>query len=244
MSSGEIRSHIWSGKNFQVAISFTRAGVAQHILIKHNDTLLLVDAGDGVLRDMLDKGLEPPLVDAIFITHGHYDHMGGLHSFLGYLRMIGRSRVLEVYLPQGCTEALLAIDGFRKCYPDSTPFEIRVVQLQPGESASVSEVTVEAFGVVHCGSIAGGEVLDRIPALGYRFMAGSEVVAVSGDTGQCPSLTELVKDADLAIIEATYESSVGRSRDVLRKVHLSEDIAHEIGKSAKNYILVHKGRRS
>ncbi len=244
MSSGEMQSHIWNGKSFQVTIPFTRAGVAQHIFITHNDTLLMVDAGDGVLRDMLDKGVEPPMVDAIFVTHGHYDHMGGLHSLLGYLRMIGRSRALEVYMPQGCTEALLAIDSFRKCYPDSTPFEIKVVQLQPGKTASVSAVTVEAFGVVHCGSVAGGEVLDRIPALGYRFTAGSEVIAVSGDTGQCPALIELVKDADLAIIEATFESSVGRSRDLLQKVHLSEDVAHEIGKSAKDYILVHKGRRS
>jgi len=244
MSSGDTHSHFWKGKSFQVTVPFTRAGVAQHIFITHNDTLLLVDAGDGVLRDMLDKGLDPLRVDAIFITHGHYDHMGGLHSLLGYLRMIGRSRILEVYMPQGCTEALSAINSFRKCYPDSTPFEIKVVQLQPGKTASVSAVTAEAFPVVHCGSIVGGEVLGRIPALGYRFTADSETVAVSGDTGQCPSLIELVKDADLAIIEATFESSAGRSRDVLQKVHLSEDIARELGKAAKDYILVHKGRRT
>jgi len=29
----------------------------------------------------------------------------------------------------------------------------------------------------------------------------------------------------------------------LKNVHLSEDIAEEIGSSAKEYILVHKGRR-
>jgi len=244
MNTGEMHSHHWNGKNFEVTVPFTRAGVAQHIFVTHADTLLLVDAADGVLRDMLIRDLEPSRVAAIFITHGHYDHMGGLHSLLGFMRMIGRTRTLEVYVPRGCTEALLMIDSFQKCYPDSIPFKIKVVELEPEMTVTVGEVAVTAYPVVHCGSIAGGEVLDQIPAMGYRLTDGSEVIAVTGDTGHCPSLEELVKDADLAVIEATFESSHGKSPEVLSRVHLSEDIAREIGRLAREFILVHKGRRS
>lgn len=243
MKTGEMHSHTWEGKSLKVRIPFTRAGVAQHVLITHGDTTILVDAGDGVLRDLLAESFRPERLAGILFTHGHFDHMGGIHSLLGFLRMVGRREVLQVYMPEGCTEVYMAIDTFRKCYPDSLTFGIKIVELQPGETVSVSQIEIRTYEAVHCGSIKDSEVLDRIPALAYRFHAGGESVAVTGDTGRCPSLNELATGVDLAVIEATYQTSSGKSRELIEKVHLSEDIAHEIGKLAKSYVLVHKGRR-
>ena len=102
---------------------------------------------------------------------------------------------------------------------------------------------VKPFQVIHCGSIEGQAVMDPLPAVGYRISSGDETVIISGDTGDCESLRENVRGADLAIIEATFKTSDEASEEELKKVHLSEDIAAEIGKTAKEYILVHKGRR-
>ena len=60
---------------------------------------VLVDTGqDGsvVLSNASRLGLDLSKVDAIFITHGHYDHMGGL---LEVLEHIGREGVLVVAHP-------------------------------------------------------------------------------------------------------------------------------------------------
>jgi ribonuclease BN (tRNA processing enzyme) len=67
------------------------------------------------------------------------------------------------------------------------------------------------------------------------------VVAISGDTGDCPELRAMVKDADLAILEATNKQRGDVSEEELAKVHLSEDLAIEIGQSAKDYMLIHQG---
>jgi ribonuclease BN (tRNA processing enzyme) len=52
-----------------------------------------------------------------------------------------------------------------------------------------------------------------------------------------------VRDADLAIVEATYQSSDSISAETLATVHLSEDVAREIGQLAKELIIVHRGHR-
>ena len=102
-------------------------------------------------------------------------------------------------------------------------------------------MSIRAYAVVHCGSIEGFGILDPIPAVGYRISHKGETIAVSGDTGLCPSLERLAKGADLAIIEASYKKSKGVDREILEKVHLSEDLAQEIGRLAKNFVLVHRG---
>jgi ribonuclease BN (tRNA processing enzyme) len=89
-------------------------------------------------------------------------------------------------------------------------------------------MTVEAHEVVHCGSLWGGQILDQIPALGYRISTRDETIAITGDSGSDADLKTLVQDADLAIIEATYADDFEVTDELLRKVHLSESLASEL----------------
>jgi ribonuclease BN (tRNA processing enzyme) len=232
----------WRGRKMDVRILYSRAGVAQHIWIEGEDGSVLVDAGDGILRDLLFYKLDLDRIKGLIFTHGHFDHMGGLHSLLGFLRMIGRKETLPIHAPRGCAEVFSIVDNFIRCYPDNTPFGILSKEVQPDEVFQIAGMKIKAYPVIHCGSIQGAGILDPIPAVGYRISHKGETIAISGDTGVCPSLKELVKGADLAIIEATQHRSEEVDKDILKKVHLSEDLAKKIGKLAKEYMLVHRSK--
>jgi ribonuclease BN (tRNA processing enzyme) len=211
------------------------------VWIENNRGALLLDVGEGILRDLRSNSLDLGSLKAIIITHGHFDHIGGLHSLLGYLRMIGREADLPIHIPKGSPEVPGIVHTFLSVYRATTPYTISVLELEPHESFEVSSMSIEAYPVVHCGGIAGQKVLDQIPALGYRISYSGETVAVTGDTGMCASLAELVRDSDLALIEATFGDARGVSREELERVHLSEKDARELGSLAKRFILVHKG---
>jgi ribonuclease BN (tRNA processing enzyme) len=234
-------SQFWQGKQVRVEIPFSRAGVAQQIRIESATGSVLIDAGDGTLRDLVSAGVDLDKLHGIIFTHGHFDHVGGLHSLLGFLRMIGREEELSICAPKGCTEVFSIVKNFINLYSDTIPFKISRTEVQPGRAFQIAGTTIKAYPVVHCGSIEGAGILDPIPALGYRISCKGEAVAITGDTGFCPALKELVKGADLAIIEAAHERSTDVSKETLEKVHLSEDLAKEIGKLAKEFILVHRG---
>ena len=243
MKNGKKGIQSWQGKVIKVKILFARAGVAQHIWIESNLGSILVDVGDGVLRDLFSNKLDLNQIRGIVFTHGHFDHVGGLHSLLGFMRMVGRERLLLIYAPQGCDEVFSIAENFQSCYPDTIPFKISCREIQCQEIFQIAGMKIKAYPMIHCGGIKGSEILDRIPALGYRISRKGEVVAISGDTGFCESLRKLVKDADLAILEATYRKSEDVDRESLEKLHLSEDLAKEIGRLAKHFVLVHKGKR-
>ena len=235
--------HTWQGQHLGVKVLHSFAGVAQQIAVSCNEGTLLFDAGDGVLRDLLDNDISLRSIAAVFITHGHFDHMGGLHSLLGCMRMIERSDRLPIHIPEGCTEVKEVVDGFLRCYGGSMPFDLSCREVRPGEIIAFAGMEVIGYAVTHCGSVGKGTILPQIPAVGYRIACQGEEVAVTGDTGNCPGLKDLVTGVDLAVIEATFPAGAAPSPEMIECVHLSEDIAHQVGALAKEHILVHKIRK-
>jgi ribonuclease BN (tRNA processing enzyme) len=239
-----MKAHSWQGKNLKVYILYSVAGISQHIWVSNQNGSVLFDVGDGILRDLQSNKLKLNQLKGIVFTHGHFDHIGGLHSLLGFLRMIGRKEKLLIYSPRGCVEVSSLIDNFKKIYADTVPYKICLKEIESKEVFQIADMSILSCPVVHCGSIEGSGILDPIPALGYRISYKGETIAISGDTGLCEPLKELVRGADLAILESTYEKSEDVSEEYLKKVHLSEDSAKEIGKKAKEFILVHRERRN
>jgi ribonuclease Z len=222
-------------------VLYSQAGVATQIILDN----ILVDVGDGTLRDLLAAEYTVEDLDIIIITHGHYDHMGGLHSLLGYLRMIGRKNPLTILHPGAC-EVDTVVKGFHSCYKDSIPFPLRVTHVKDRQLYQFNHIKIQPFFVSHAGSTAQG-IMPPIPAAGYRIVLKDKTVAVTGDSSLCEPLKELVSGADIAFIEATWTQErkerltkkYGDLEKEMLTVHLSEDQAHELGKLAKRYVLIH-----
>lgn len=81
------------------------------VLVEHRGRRILVDTGaDGnvLLHNMRELEVCPEEIDAVFITHGHYDHTGGLKAFL---RAAGD---VDVYAHPGIFEKRIALKPRRR----------------------------------------------------------------------------------------------------------------------------------
>ncbi|TFG99469.1 hypothetical protein E4H12_02620 [Candidatus Thorarchaeota archaeon] len=233
----------WENDEVHVNVPFSAAGVGTTIVLtsKFTGKIMLLDVGDGAIRDLLNSHESHEFINEInliAISHGHFDHVGGFYSLFGFMRMLGRTAPLNIIIPPNCKEAIEIIRGYRELHRATLPFKIWYHEISPGSDFDTDFFKVKSYEVEHYSleypSDSDKEVLE--PAHGFRVQVGGTIVAYTGDTRMCAGAETIVKDADLAIIEATQKTTPESGK----RVHLSSDEAKQLGNLAKEYILIHQ----
>jgi len=219
------------------SILYSRAGIATQTLLSTEEYYFLVDAGDGTLRDLVSLKIDFQKIKGIFLTHGHYDHIGGLYALLGHLRIIERKEKIDIYFPKGCKEVQQIIIAFQESYDDFS-FKIQTHEVKSGDVVKIKDLEVKIYQMRHYAAVGVNRILHPDVAVGYRFIHQGKIIAISGDTGICSGLIELVEGADVAYIDSTLKEEEATDT-ILNNLHLSQKKAEEIGKLAKKYIPIH-----
>jgi len=157
-------------------------------LVEANGQRLLFDTGgkgEILLQNMKTLNLDPGSISEIFISHEHWDHLGGLAELLRL------NRNVRVYLPRSCSRPLEA----REVISVEMPLEISENFFStgelPGEEQSLAVKTEKGLAVI-CGC--------SHPGVGTILQAASRFGRVSALIGGLHGFQEYELLADLELI--------------------------------------------
>jgi len=167
-------------------------------------TNILIDCGASALIGMNKLAISRNEIDAIFLTHFHADHVGGVPFFLLEANYVSkRKRPLTIVGPPSLKTRFAEIMEVAFAGTKELKFEfpLRLIEFDIGKSCTAAGVEVTPFHVQHD---------DRAgPCLGLRFEIEGKIMAFSGDTEWTDALIDVGSDADLFICEAyTYDKPV------------------------------------
>ncbi len=177
-------------------------------LVKAGGHNFLFDAGRGVTIRLQQAGITPNMIDKVFLTHLHSDHISGLDDLWITGWVWQRQGLLNVSGPQG-THNL--VESLRKAYAADISYREKNVNLNSDltriNSKEINEeivfqqdgVTIRSFLVEHA---------PVEPAFGYRIEFGDRVVVISGDTTYSENIVKYSKDVDLLVHEIAAASPV------------------------------------
>lgn len=198
--------------------------------VRSATSTFLIDCGASTLIGMRRLGLEPNDIDAVFVTHLHGDHFGGLPWMLIDGQYVSnRTRPLIVTGPRGIEARYLT--AAEALYPGITTndpgFNLVFHDYEEQKALDVGGVRVTPFEVKHPSGA---------PPYALRFALEGKVIAFTGDTGWVDVLCEVGQGADLFISECFQY-------DVVLPIHLDYATidANYQRLGAKRVLLTHMG---
>ena len=193
------------------------------LLVSHDDTHILVDAGISVRRintALKSFGLQNiGDLDALLITHSHSDHVNALTTMLKHYE-------IPIYTSDGTAFDLR--NRFAGIAPLLHPFAA-------GDTFSIGDFKVRSFSTSH----------DAGDSVCYRLDSADGAIGVLTDTGCItPGAAETLRGVSMLVLESNHDVETLQSGDypyyLKRRIlstsgHLSNDDAAEFAVTAANH---------
>ncbi len=209
-------------------------------LVEFRGHKLLFECSEGIRFRLEQAGHAYTEIQDVAISHAHPDHYALIHflqpALCPGIRNEFKNDSLNIYCPKQVAE------DFPKLWGAHLPemagrgeldfpklnFVVLPSSLGPTE---IGGAKLTAARVYHG--------FGKVDALAFRLETPEGVFAYSGDTGECPGIREVCRDADLFACECS--SRVGDFQNARSYGHLSPHLAGDIAKKAgvKTLVLVH-----
>jgi ribonuclease Z len=128
-----------------------------HVLNAH-ERLFLIDCGEGTQMQLRKARIRFAIINHIFISHLHGDHVFGLYGLLSTFSLMGRENPIHLYAPANYDRILRS---HLADFDINLSFEINFIPLSGNNPVNVLDdkyITVTSFPLKH-----------RVPAFGFLF---------------------------------------------------------------------------
>ena len=191
---------------------------------------LVLDIGPDAAHRMAQEGLDWANLDAIWISHFHLDHLGGLAPFLFGTKWAPqtqeRTKLLRIFGPTGIENLLHAFDQANNYRLFNQSFAIEVIEIEGGSKFDVLPgVAAQTFATPHTRESLAIRLTDK---------DGASLVYTS-DTGPSEALAAFAQSADLLLIECSFR----RAKPIQNHLQLTEAMDIVRRAAPKKAVLTH-----
>lgn len=159
---------------------------------------ILLDCSASSVHRMAQEKLDWANLDAIWISHFHLDHIGGLAPFLFGAKYAfatyERRKPLKIFAPQGLREILKKFSEANDYKLLEQPFPLEITEVAPFDQFEILEgVNAACISVPHTAE-----------SLAIHIRENDKTLVYSGDSGFTMALGDIARNADLFLCECSF----------------------------------------
>lgn len=187
----------------------TEKRYAESVAIIIDKNIYLLDGGEPCSASLLRKGINYNNIKAIFISHMHVDHFGGIPMLIQLMQLNGkygkRENELKLFVPGE------AIKGIRRyletiyLMDELLPFRLHILSIKNNPVYKDKYLTLSAQPNKHLQGIDTSiktkypEI--RLESYSFSLIVGNKKIVYSGDIRTVDELGSFVEGVDLLITE-------------------------------------------
>jgi ribonuclease BN (tRNA processing enzyme) len=183
------------------SVPHPRRASSSHWLETSGGTLML-DCSAPAVHRAAQEGFDWAALDAVWISHFHLDHVGGLAPFLFGTKYAPqtqeRKRPLTIHGPRGLDKLLSAFDAANDYGLLKQPFPVSIKEAAPDDSFDILPgVRAETFSTPHTGESLALKITDT---------AGNSSLVYTSDTGYVDALADFASGVSLFLMECSFRA--------------------------------------
>ena len=186
-----------------------RTASAQVIIV--NDSVYVVDCGDGVARQLAGVGVPLTRLRHILITHHHSDHNADYGNLILGAWTVGLETRLDTWGPpplKKITRLFFEMNAYDINIRIADERKPPLVPLVHAHELTDSGLVFHDDAVKVTAALVPHPPVE--PAFAYRFDTSDRSIVISGDTAPSDNLIQLAKGADVLVHEAMYLPAIDR----------------------------------
>jgi glyoxylase-like metal-dependent hydrolase (beta-lactamase superfamily II) len=177
------------------------------VLVKTAGATFLLDAGEGCSRLLLKAGIGAQELDAVLITHLHPDHVSGVFMLIQMLYLAGRTKALNLYLPEREDEFLALLQMFYT-FPVRFDFELKILPISeissdfPGLSCYKNDHLIGYRDLVQHRHLP-----NQLCSYSLKVSSAAGNFVYSSDLSSIDSIADFIKGAHTLLVDAGHPAT-------------------------------------
>jgi ribonuclease Z len=159
-------------------------------LVLSDKTALMLDCGDSAVRQLWKYTKDHSLINTLYITHRHSDHLFGIPELLGRMLEEGRKKELTIICSEQVKADIERLTEHAYFGIDSYGFEIKFIIAEDGKQIKFNDLKLSFAKTGHTAY-----------NLAIRIDNGKNIVCYSGDGPSDENTEKIYRDADILMHE-------------------------------------------
>ena len=160
---------------------------------------ILLDCSASAIHRMAQENLDWVNLDAIWISHFHLDHCGGLFPFLFGTRnapeMQDRKKTLKIFGAKGLRGLVETVSKANNYKLLEQPFPVEIIEIESFDEFEIlPDVQAAVLKTPHTDDSFAIRIIDK----------NEKIFVFSSDTGFTKTLASFAKKADLFVLECSF----------------------------------------
>lgn len=199
------------------------------LLFRNKKRKILIDAGDGISKALLNQNIEINSITDIIFSHFHSDHLAGLPSLLTQMIISKRKEPLKIYTHQKLVKQLILFLNISYIFIEKLNYQISIIPFNFLEQTLIDEefnfTSKQNIHITNKHNISGNNI--EFISSSFLFNIKEKKVIYTSDVGSAEDLNLFAENnIELFITETTH-------------IHYSELLPVIDDKNPKQTILTH-----